>query len=39
MERKEKNTEFVSTSKQSNGQSQTKEKSVITLGDNMVTVW
>ena len=33
---KEQNIEFLSTSKQSNGQSQTKEKSVIILGDSMV---
>ena len=36
MEGKEQNTEFVSISKQGNGQSQTKEKSVIILGDSMV---
>ena len=35
IEMKEQNTEFLSTSKQSNGQSQTKEKSVIILGDSM----
>ena len=35
-EMKEQNIEFLSTSKQSNGQSQTKEKSVIILGDSMV---
>ena len=36
MERKEQNTEFVSISKQGKGQSQTKEKSVIILGDSVV---
>ena len=33
---KQQNTEILSTNKQSNGQSQTKEKSVIILGDSMV---
>lgn len=36
MERKEQNTEFVSISKQGKGKSQTKEKSVIILGDSVV---
>ena len=35
-ERKEQNTESVSTSKQRNDQSKTKEKSVIILGYSMV---
>ena len=36
MQRKEQNTESVSTSKQKNDQSQTKEMSVIILGDSVV---